>query len=113
VSLNEPMFVECAQALARKALEEGGQTDEQRITYAFQRVLAREPKPAEMSELTKLLERERTRFAEGWLNPNEVATGQPQPPAASLPKNVSPTQWAAYTVVSRVLLNLDEAITKE
>ena len=41
VLLNEPMFVECARALARKTLEEGGKDDESRLTYAFRRVLAR------------------------------------------------------------------------
>ena len=30
-----------------------------------------------------------------------------------LPAGATPTQLAAYTVVSRVLLNLDETITKE
>ena len=111
-SLNEPMFVECARALARKALEEGGQSDEQRITYAFRRTLARLPKPPEIKELMSLLDKERRRFAEGWLNPNELTTGNAQP-AADLPPGITPTQWAAYTVVSRVLLNLDETITKE
>jgi hypothetical protein len=111
-SLNEPMFVECARSLARKALEEGGNSDQQRITYAFRRALARSPKPLEMKELLSLLDKERQRFAEGWLNPNELTTGNAQPPA-DLPLGVTPTQWAAYTVVSRVLLNLDETITKE
>jgi hypothetical protein len=32
---------------------------------------------------------------------------------AHLPAGTTPTQLAAYTVVSRVLLNLDETITKE
>ncbi len=32
---------------------------------------------------------------------------------AALPANVTPDDWAAWTVVSRVLLNLDETITKE
>jgi hypothetical protein len=112
VTLNEPMFVECAQALARKSLEDGGATDEQRITYAFRRALTREPNPAEMKELLALLARQKQRFAEGWINPNELTTGQTQPPA-NLPKDISPTQWAAYTAMSRVLLNLDETITKE
>jgi hypothetical protein len=112
VSLNEPMFVECAQALARKTWQEGGKTDEERLTYAFRRVLARKPTDGEKKELLALLEKERNRFAEGWLNSTEVATGKSDP-AADLPPGATPTQLAAWTVVSRVLLNLDETITKE
>jgi len=112
VTLNEPMFVECARALARTTLEEGGTSDSQRITYAFRRALARTPTDAECTELLSLLDKERARFAQGWLNPNELTAGRTEPPK-DLPKGVTPTQWAAYTVVSRVLLNLDETITKE
>jgi hypothetical protein len=111
-SLNESIFVECAQALARRTLETSGLTDAERLTYAFRRVLARSPTAAELQELAGLLDRQRQRFAEGWVNPNEVATGQSEP-ARDLPPGATPTQWAAYTVVSRVLFNLDETITKE
>jgi hypothetical protein len=43
VSLNEPIFVEAAQSLAKKTLEEGGNTDKDRIIFAFRRVLDRQP----------------------------------------------------------------------
>ena len=112
VSLNEPIFVECAQNLARTTLAEGGTTDDARITYAFRRVLARQPDAEEKRELLALLDKQKQRLADGWLNPNEVATGKAEL-AKNLPKGASPTQLAAYTVVSRVLLNLDETITKE
>jgi hypothetical protein len=112
VSLNETVFVECAQALARKTLEEGGATDSDRINYAFKRTLARAPLPDEKAELEALLEKQEKRIAEGWLNPGEIATGTNGIPK-DLPKGTTPTQLAAYTVVSRVLLNLDETITKE
>ena len=112
VTLNEPTFVECARALARKTLEEGGESDPERITYAFRRALARMPTNTEKDELLSLLDKERTRIADGWLNPNELTTGKADAPA-DLPKGITPTQWAAYTVVSRVLLNLDETITNE
>jgi hypothetical protein len=41
-----------------------------------------------------------------------ISSGKTEVPA-QLPKGATPTQLAAYTVVSRVLLNLDETITKE
>jgi hypothetical protein len=112
VSLNETVFVECAQALARKTLAEGGTTDSERISYAFKRAVARSPKPDEVQELKTLLDKQTKRIAEGWVNPSEIATGKIEVPN-ELPKGATPAQLAAYTVVSRVLLNLDETITKE
>ena len=73
---------------------------------------ARPPADEERKELLSLLDKQRQRLGEGWLNPNEIATGASELPK-NLPPGVTPAQLAAYTVVSRVLLNLDEAITKE
>ena len=112
VSLNETVFVECAQAMSRKILEQGGASDAERIRYAFRCTLARTPSPDEMAELEALLDKQRKRIAEGWLNPSEIATGKPEI-ATGLPKGATPAQLAAYTVVARVLLNLDETIIKE
>lgn len=111
-SLNEAVFVECAQALARKTLESGATTDDARITYAFRRALSRQPTSDEKSDLLSLLQKQTKRIAEGWVNPNEVATGKNEV-AAHLPKDATPTELAAYTVLCRVVLNLDETITKE
>ena len=111
-SLNETVFVECAQALARKTLAEGGATDADRLTYAFRRTLCRPPRSEEKAELIAFLEKEKARIAEGWVNANEIGTGKNEP-ATDLPKGSTPTQVAAYTVLARVLLNLDETITKE
>jgi len=112
ISLNETEFVECARSLALKTLAEGGGTDADRINYAFRRALSRAPTADERRELLTLLDKEKKRIAEGWVNPFELATGKNEKPA-DLPKDETPTQLAAYTVVSRALLNLDETITKE
>ena len=55
-TLNETVFVECARALARQVLEDGGRTDAERITYAFRRVLGRTPTVEERTVLLDLLE---------------------------------------------------------
>src|SRR5262249_20968696 len=59
VSLNESIFVECAQSLARKTLADGGKSDPDRVTYAFRRVLARTPDDVEKKELLALLDKEK------------------------------------------------------
>jgi len=112
ISLNEPTFMECAQALARKTLTEGGATDADKINFAFRRAVSRPPTEHERMELLSLLEKEKAYISEGWVNTSELATGKSDLPD-KLPAGASPTQLAAYTVVSRVLLNLDESITKE
>jgi hypothetical protein len=111
-TLNEPLFLESAQALALRTLREGGQTDTQRLTYAFRRCLARTPTEQEIAELLGLFTRQKERIADGWVSPWDVS-GFDSSQAAQLPKNATPLQLAAWTAVSRVLLNLDETITKE
>ena len=111
-TLNEPMFMECAQALALRTLTDGGKSDDERITYAFRRTLGRAPAADEKAELLGLLKRQQQRIADGWVNPFELGTGKNEKPE-NLPAGTNPTQLAAYTVVSRALLNLDETITKE
>jgi hypothetical protein len=96
--LNEPVFMESARALGLKALAEGGATDADRLTYAFRRCVARKPSAEEAAELLSLLRKEKERFAK---------------PGAKVPAGVTSADAAAWTVVSRVLLNLDETVTKE
>ncbi|MBS1807145.1 MAG: PSD1 domain-containing protein [Acidobacteria bacterium] len=109
-TLNETIFLEAARALALKTLQEGGATDAARVTFAFRRVLTRKPSVQESDELLRLLKQQRERFASGSLNPESFAfSDKPLP----LPQGITNPQLAAWTAVTRVLLNLDEAITKE
>jgi hypothetical protein len=109
-TLNEPIFMDCARALAARALKEGGTSDAERLTYAFRRCVSRPPDDVERTTLQSLLAKERKRIAAGTLNATEVATGSKDGP---LPDGLRADELAAYTIVSRVLLNLDETITKE
>ena len=108
--LNETVFVECARALGRRALVEGGKTDAERLTYAFRLCAARAPSADELAVLSELLEKYQKRFDEAPESAAEVATGEAKPkPVAGL----SYADWAAYTLAARVILNLDETVTKE
>jgi len=106
------VFVESAQALAARTLKEGGSTDRQRLAYAFRLCTARTPLPAEADVLLQFLAREDRRLADGWLGAGDLAGLKLDAPAA-LPPNTTPRQLAAWAVVARVLLNLDETITVE
>ncbi|MCE9545846.1 MAG: DUF1549 and DUF1553 domain-containing protein, partial [Planctomycetia bacterium] len=112
VGLNEATSMEAARALAVRILTSGGASDEERITYAFRRCLSRPPTATERDTLLALIKKQETRVAEKQIDPWLLATGEPGKPNR-LPPHTTPAQLAAYTVVARVLLNLDETITKE
>jgi hypothetical protein len=110
--LNEPVSLEAARALALVTLKQGGATDADRLEFAFRRCLARSPEGDESQPLLALLARETGRFASGALNAWDLAIDKPEE-AVKLPASATPAQLAGWTVVARVLLNLDETITKE
>jgi hypothetical protein len=82
------------------------------VAYAFRLCTARRPLPAEADVLLQLLSKEDRRLADGWLNSGDIAGLKPGGPVA-LPPQATPRQLAAWTVVARVILNLDETITVE
>ncbi len=111
-TLNEVLFIESARALALRTLREGGNTDADRLSYAFRLCVARTPSDAEKQVMLALLRKQEQRLSTGWLSAREI-TGFSLTDKSPLPRDVTPNNWAAWTAVSRVLLNLDETITKE
>ena len=111
-TLNEPLFLECARALALKTLSEGGATDDERLIYAFRRCVSRPPSEPESKLLLELLAKETAKFSVESAKPWDLAASDPANPPP-LPEGATPPQAAAWTAVARVLLNLDETITKE
>jgi hypothetical protein len=110
--LNETIFVECARALGKRTVLEGGKTDADRLTFAFRLCVSRKPTADELAVLTGLLEKYKKRFADAPATAAEVATGEAKP-KADPPAGLTYPDWAAYTLVARVVLNLDETVTKE
>jgi hypothetical protein len=115
-TLNEPVFVECARALAIKLLSDGGKSDTQRIIYAVRRCLSRDPKGDEQKVLTAFLDREKQHFQRGGADPWPLLARddkEKQKVSSELPAGMAPADLAAWTALARVILNLDETITKE
>ena len=107
VTLNDPVYVEAAQALARRIAAHEGSTAE-RVAYGFRLATARTPEPFEQTRLVKLFDVVRARYADDSAAATLIAT-MPLGPA---PEGADVVDLAAWTVVGNVLLNLDEMFMK-
>jgi hypothetical protein len=109
VGLNEPLFQDAARGLANRMLTEApGTTDRERLRFGFRCCVAREPRPAELDSLEAFLKQQRTRFQQ-----DLAAAEQLRGSTVALPKNHPPAELAPWVAVGRVLLNLDETLTRE
>jgi len=111
-TLNEPLFLEAARSLALLTLQQGGKSDVERLNYAFRRCLLRLPDREESAALFVLLGKELARLGTQEAKPLELAVSDPDN-APQLLQGITATQLAAWTAIARVLLNLDEVISKE
>jgi hypothetical protein len=108
VTLNDPVYVEAAQALARRIINEGGATVTSRASYGFRLVVTRPPTADELQRIVSLYEAARASLTA------EPAKAAPLAikPIGPLPVGIDVVEAAAWTVVSNVLLNLDEFLAK-
>ena len=107
-TLNDPVYVEIAQALARRIAQEGGATAEERARYGLSLCLCRPPAPEQVQQVLKLYQNERERYRKDAKAAAEMATSQLGP----LPPGMEADDLAAWTVVANVLLNMDGVLTK-
>jgi Protein of unknown function (DUF1553)/Protein of unknown function (DUF1549)/Planctomycete cytochrome C len=108
VTLNDPVFVEAAQALGRRILQDGGASVESRVGFAFRVVLSRPPSEAESRRLVSLYRSARASLAIDPARAGVLATR----PIGALPTGIDAVDAAAWTVVGNVLLNLDETLAR-
>jgi hypothetical protein len=107
--LNDVTFVECARKLAERSVHKGGVDPRGRIRLAFRLVLAREPGNA---ELAILVEGYRHHIAEYRRSP-EAALRILKTGDSPFDPKLDPAELAAQTAIAALILNLDEAVTKE
>jgi hypothetical protein len=108
VTLNDPVYVEAAQALARRILKDGGSSTDERLRFALRLCTCREPQAEQVEALVKLINAELQRYRDDGAAAKKLATE----PLGPLPDGVDPAEAAAWTVVANVLLNLDAVLTR-
>jgi hypothetical protein len=123
-TLNDETFTEFAEGVAARVIKEAPAGDKERIDYAFLLAIGRPPNPPEEQRLRRFVARQVDEYRS---NPS-LATelifkggkfapdGKPEnPPPAKLAQQLPadlPLE-AAWTGVARVLLNLDDFLTRE
>ena len=103
VTLNDPVYIEAAQALARR-IATAATPPEERIRAAYRFVVQRPPTARETERVTQLLNESRAAFAQDKKKAADLA--------GAAPKGADLADLAAWTAVANVLLNLDETLMK-
>ena len=106
--LNDPAFVEAARVFAARLLEAACRGDEERLDWAFERAVARAPREKEKASLLGFLAAQREHYG----TETEAAGKLAHVGNAPAPKNLDGTELTAWTQACRVILNLQETITR-
>jgi hypothetical protein len=108
VLLHDPTFIEAARAFATRILRDGGDTTDERLTFAFRQALGRSPDKEEQQALATLLSTSEEQYAAA---PDEaerlLAVG-----LTPVPVDVKHEQLASWTIVARAILNMSETLTR-
>ena len=108
VLMNDVQFIEAARKFAERVLREGGAGIEERARFAFRSLVARRPGESELKTLSRLFNEYLEQFkADPGAAPKLLSVGE-SPRDQKLDVN----ELAAWTMVTHLLLNLSETVTK-
>ncbi|MCA8998554.1 MAG: DUF1553 domain-containing protein, partial [Planctomycetaceae bacterium] len=99
--LNDEMYLEMARSLAQRVVQNAADDIEVQATAIFRRLVTRPPSLEELSALVEFYQTQKHRLEQGELSADKI-TGQEN----------SNAELAAWTMVARAVMNLDEAVIK-
>lgn len=108
VTLNDPVFVEAAQGMARKVLTEGGTTFNEKLNFAWKLAQGSTPSAKQTESLAKLYNDSLAQFKADLPSAKLLA----EMPLGAAPTNMKIDELAAWTTLCNVLLNLDGILTR-
>lgn len=107
VLLNDPTYIEASRKFAERLLHRGD-SDAERLRWAFRLATARAPSARELAVLQRVLDDQRAHYrADRTAAEQLLANGEsPRNPA------LDAAELAAWTMLASTILNLDETVTK-
>ncbi|HRE80688.1 MAG TPA: DUF1553 domain-containing protein, partial [Opitutaceae bacterium] len=105
--MNDVQHIEAARAFAERLLSQPG-SDASRIAFAVRSVIARAPTDSESTLLLETLQTHRQHYSQNPQAAAEVLSNGESKPSGLFPA----TEVAAWTLVTNLVLNLDEAVSR-
>jgi len=105
-TLNNEVYTEAAQAMARRVISEAGPGDAERLEYALRLCVVRAPRAEEVEAFRHLLNESRQYFQQHSAEAEQLARRH----AAA---GIAPAENAAWVATVRVVMNLDEFIVRD
>ena len=106
--MNDIQQVEAARNFAERILKQGGDTFDKRLNFAFRNTLSRFPQANEAAIVEQALAQHLAKYNANAEAAKQLTTfGDSKPDPA-----LKPAELAAWTMISNLLMNLDEAVTK-
>ena len=106
--LNDPTFIEAAKMFAQKIILEGGQSNTEKLNWAFKEALGRKIASAETAALTKLLASQSTYYKNNKSDAQKLLLIGNKKVNSKIPAD----KLAAWTQVARTIMNLHEFIVR-
>jgi hypothetical protein len=107
--MNDVTFMEASRRLAERMMKSGGNSPDERIAWAFRLVMAHDPGALRQ----KILGATYNRFLANYSANRAAAEEFVREGDSPVPPEINRQELAAYTNVASIILNMDEAISKE
>jgi hypothetical protein len=107
--MNDVTYVEASRKLAERMMREGGEASDERLNYGFRLVTGRAPGPQELAVLAETFQKMREAYRKDRSSAKELL----REGEAARNSKLDPREVAAYAAVASLILNTDEAVTRE
>ena len=108
VLMNDVQFFEAARKFGERVMKEGGKGTEERIRFIYRTALGRLPSESEKSSILNLYNEHLKDFSNSKDTVSEILSSGESP----LDESLNATELASWTMITHLILNLSETVTK-